>query len=120
MKTKQRLRTVIWVGDAKKRLKAFPRSVQRDMGEALMFAQAGDKHALAKPMKGFGTGVFEIAKPFDTDTYRSIYAVLIGDAIYVLHAFQKKAKRGSKTPPQEIELIKQRLKAAQDVENANT
>lgn len=116
MKSKISLRQVVWVGDSKKQLKAFPRPVQRDMGEALLFAQAGDKHALAKPMKGIGSGVFEIAKPFATDTYRAVYAVLIGESIYVLHAFQKKAKRGSKTPPQEIDLIKNRLRAALDLE----
>lgn len=118
MEQSKTLRTVIWMGDSRKRVKEFPRAVQRDIGEALMFAQAGEKHALAKPFKGAGSGVFEIAKRHDTDTFRAVYALQVGAAIYVLHAFQKKAKRGIKTPQQDVELIKQRLRAALEREKA--
>ncbi len=68
----------------------------------------------AKPFKGVGSGVYEIVKRYDTDTYRAVYAVKIGEKVYVLHAFQKKSKRGIKTPQVDIDLIKQRYKDAQE------
>ena len=66
----------------------------------------------AKPFKGVGSGVYEIVKRYDSDTYRAVYAVKIGDSVYVLHAFQKKSKRGIKTPQTDVDLIKQRYKDA--------
>lgn len=84
------LKELIWIGDSQKHLKDFPKEVQKGIGDALLFAQAGYKHTYAKPFKGIGSGVFEIVKPFRTDTYRAVYAVKVGSRIYVLHAFQKK------------------------------
>ncbi|MDP6622372.1 MAG: type II toxin-antitoxin system RelE/ParE family toxin [Alphaproteobacteria bacterium] len=84
------------------------------MGYALHFAQHGDKHPAAKPLKGFaGASVIEIVEDHDGDTYRATYAVKFAEAIYVLHAFQKKAKKGIATPKREIDLVKSRLKLAE-------
>ena len=85
----------------------------------MRFAQWGTKHPKAKPLQGIGPGILEIVARYDTDTYRAIYTVRIGKTIYVLHAFQKKSTRGSKTPKQEIDLIKQRLKVARSMETKN-
>ena len=103
---------VIWVGPSRKDLKSFPRPVQRATGIALYFAQLGTVHPNAKPMKGFRPKVMEIAIRHDTDTYRAIYTVQFGERVYVLHAFQKKAKKGIATPKAEIAVIRERLKAA--------
>jgi phage-related protein len=103
---------VEWIGSSKKDLQSFPDEVQHDIGFALTVAQFGGKHDSVKPWKGLGSGVMEIVSDFDTNTYRAIYTVSIGDVIYVLHAFQKKSKSGIGTPKEEIELIKQRYKKA--------
>ena len=83
------LRDAIWVGDSKAQLKEFPQSVQKDVGDALFIAQAGSMSPAAKPFKGVGSGVFEIRADSRTDTYRAVYAVKIGERVYVLHCFQK-------------------------------
>lgn len=103
---------VEWIGSSKKDLMTFPAEVQHDIGFALTTAQFGGKHESAKPWKGLGAGVMEIVSDYDTNTYRAIYTVNIGDVIYVLHAFQKKSKSGISTPREEIELIKARYKKA--------
>ncbi|MEC4677778.1 MAG: type II toxin-antitoxin system RelE/ParE family toxin [Nitrospirota bacterium] len=114
---KEPLKPLIWVGDSRKRLKEFPREAQRTVGRALDFAQRGGMHPSAKPFKGVGTGVLEIIARYDTDTYRAVYAVKVGDVVYVLHAFQKKSKSGIKTPKGETDLIKKRFKRAKEIEN---
>jgi phage-related protein len=107
-------RPVWWVGSSRKDLKTFPRPVQRDVGQALYAAQCGKEYASVKALKGFaGRTVLEIVAPYDGDTYRAVYTVRFEGAIYVLHAFQKKSKKGSATPRKEIELIRQRLAAAE-------
>jgi phage-related protein len=110
------LRSLVWLGDSLKRVREFPAEVRREIGVALYDAQKGDTSPDAKPFKGVGSGVFEIVTRFHTDTYRSVYAVQIGASIYVLHAFQKKAKRGAKTPQQNADLIKRRYRQAVDLE----
>jgi len=95
---------------------SFPREVIRRFGQALHFAQEGEKHPHAKPFKSMAGGVFEIVEDYRTDAYRTLYAVQLGDKIYVLHAFKKKSKKGIKTPKNEIETIKNRLKAATEIE----
>jgi phage-related protein len=81
----------------------------------LYLAQVGSKHPHTKPLKGFsGAGVLEIVDNFDGDTYRAVYTVKLAGVIYVLHAFQKKSKQGIATPQQDIELIKERLKRAEE------
>lgn len=106
------LRPLEWVGSSKADLKAFPAEVQGHVGFALYQAQTGLKHRDAKPLKGLGAGVLEVVSHDDGNTYRSVYTVRFTAAVYVLHAFQKKSKKGISTPRQEIELIKRRLKAA--------
>jgi phage-related protein len=100
------------IGSSKKDLQSFPDEVQHDIGYALTVAQFGGRHDSAKPWKGLGSGVMEIVSNFDTNTYRAIYTVSIGDVIYVLHAFQKKSKSGIGTPKEEIEVIRARYKKA--------
>jgi phage-related protein len=102
-----------WVGSAKKDYQAFPGEVQDDMGYALGVAQLGGKHPHAKPWKGEGPGVFEIVEDHRGDTYRAVYTVRFADVVYVLHAFQKKSKTGIKTPQDDVKLIGERLKRAQ-------
>lgn len=106
------IKSVVWIGDSLKQVKSFPEEVRRDIGSSLYDAQLGDKPNSAKPFKGVGSGVFEIVTRFDSDTYRTVYAVQIGNCVYVLHAFQKKSTKGIKTAQKDIDLIKKRYKAA--------
>jgi phage-related protein len=105
-------RPLIWRGTSKSDYMAFPVTVQREMGYALFLAQAGKRHAtMAKTLKGFGGGtVVEVKESYGGDAYRVIYTVRFAEAVYVLHAFQKKSKRGIKTPKVDINLIEKRLK----------
>lgn len=108
-----REKSVHWVASSKADLRDFPDEARRDVGFALSFAQRGEKHQSAKPLKGFkGAGVLEIVEDHHGDTYRAVYTVRFAEAIYVLHAFKKKSKSGIKTPQHEIELIERRLKMA--------
>lgn len=85
------------------------------MGYALYIAQTGGKHQAAKPLKGFrGAGVLEIVDDYDADTYRAVYTVKFSEVVYVLHAFQKKSKRGISTPKHVVQLIEDRLKTARE------
>jgi phage-related protein len=103
-----------WVGSSLKDLKSFPPEVRSVVGYALYAAQNGNIDPAAKPMKGFGdASVIEIIAPFAGDTWRAIYTVRFQGAVYVLHAFQKKSKSGASTPKKEINLVHQRLAAAQ-------
>jgi phage-related protein len=109
-----RLRTVVWIGSSRKDIKSFPDEVQDFIGYALYEAQMGRKASAAKPLSGFGgADVIEIFRDYKTDTYRAVYTVRFDDFIYVLHAFQKKSKRGIATAKSDIELIKARLKLAE-------
>lgn len=110
------LRPLVWMGDSRKNIREFPDDVQKSVGYALQLVQAGETPMEAKPFKGVGSGVYEIVKRYDTDTYRAVYAVKIGEKVYVLHAFQKKSKQGIKTPQADIDLIKQRYKDAKERE----
>jgi len=96
-------------------VRAFPEAVRLRVGGALWAAQLGRKAGWAKPLKGFGgAGVLEVVDDFDGDTFRAVYTVRFAGVVYVLHAFQKKSKRGVATPRHEIELIEQRLKRARE------
>ena len=108
------IKPIVWVGSSQKDLNAFPRRVQKDAGYALWLAQLGEKHDKTKPLKGL-SGVIEIVSDYQTDTYRTIYAVKLGTKLYVLHAFQKKSKRGIATPKKEIDLIRKRLQQARQL-----
>ena len=108
------LKPVRWMGSSKKDLKTFPRPIQRDVGQALYAAQCGEEYPSVKALRGFGgRTVLEIVVGHEGDTWRTVYTVRFQDAVYVLHAFQKKSKRGIATPQKEIELVKQRLAAAE-------
>ena len=107
------VKQVIWVGSSLENLKSFPDAVKDSAGYALHLIQQGKTPKSAKPLKGFKPKVMEIVTDYNTDTYRSIYSVKIDDLVYVLHCFQKKSKTGIKTPKNELELIKQRLKEAE-------
>ena len=110
------IRQVVWVGDSRKQIRSFPPEVRQSIGSALYDAQRGETAPTAKPFKGVGNGVFEIALRFDTDAYRAVYAVRIGRRVYVLHSFQKKSKQGIKTPKQDVDLIEQRYRQAVQME----
>ena len=108
-------RDIKWVGSSLADLKKFPEEVRRNVGFALDQAQLGGKHADAKPLKGFGgASVLEIVESFDGDAYRAVYTVKFEEAIYVLHAFQKKSTKGIATSAQDINLVKERLKRAEE------
>ena len=110
-----------WVASAKKDYLSFPIEVQDEMGYALGLAQLGAKHPNAKPWKGEGAGVLEIVEDHRGDTYRAVYTVRFADAVYVLHAFQKKSKSGTKTDQTDVKLIAERLKRAKiDYESGGT
>ncbi len=100
-----------WEGSSKKDFMAFPLSVQKDLGVALFVVQLGRTPLSAKLWKGLGAGVYELVDDHRGDTFRAVYAVNIGDAVHVLHAFQKKSKSGIATPKSEVDLIEKRLKA---------
>lgn len=106
---------LVWIGSSGEDLRKFPEAVKDVAGFALYKAQMGGKHPAAKPLKGFhGAGVVEIAENYSGNTYRVIYTTRMEGAIYVLHAFQKKAKTGIETPKKEIKLINSRLKTASE------
>src|SRR5277367_971547 len=101
-----RTRPVSWIKAALREFETFPEGARSICLAALTIAAEGGKADIAKPMKGIGAGVFEIALPFKGDAFRVIYAVQSGDGIWVVHAFQKKSKQSIKTPKHEIDLIK--------------
>ncbi|AIE87472.1 type II toxin-antitoxin system RelE/ParE family toxin [Fimbriimonas ginsengisoli] len=109
-------KAVVWVGSSKRDLLKFPNEVVDEVGYALDTVQRGGKPKNAKPLLGFGgANVLEVVEDFDTDTYRAVYTVRFAEKVYVLHCFQKKSTHGSKTPQHDTQLIKQRLKAAEEI-----
>ncbi len=109
------LRPVVWLGNSKRNLQEFPKEAQKLLGDELQLMQFGGMPKDAKPFKGIGSGVFEIALRYAKDAYRVVLAVQVGDSIYVLHAFQKKSRKGSATSKHDVELIKKRYKEAQEL-----
>ena len=107
------LKPVQWVSSSKADLKRFPDPVQDRMGFAIYQAQAGLRHRDAKPLKGFGSAVLEVVARYDGATFRAVYTVRFETAVYVLHAFQKKAKRGAATPKPELDMVRRRLRVAE-------
>jgi phage-related protein len=106
-------REVIWVGSSLKDLRRFPEEVRQIMGFALYLAETGSKHPAAKPLKGFrGASVLEVVDDYQSDTYRVVYTLRFAGHVYVLHAFQKKAKRGVATPKRDTDLVCERLEQA--------
>ena len=94
------------------RLQGFPATVQDEVGYAIYLAQIGEKHLRAMPLRGLGPGVLEVVSDHRGATYRAVYTVRFQDGVYVLHAFQKKSKKGITTPKPDIALLKQRLARA--------
>jgi phage-related protein len=109
------LRPLVWLGNSKRNIRAFPEGAQKLIGDELQLIQFGGMPKDAKPFKGVGSGVLEIALRYDKEAYRTVLAVQLGKKIYVLHAFQKKSKKGIETPKQDKDLIKQRYKEAQEL-----
>ena len=103
-------RLISWIRAARKAFDGFPEGAQNEIMRVLTVAAEGRKADIAKPLKGFGSGVFEVALQYRTDAYRTVYALQLKERLWVLHAFQKKAKQGIKTPKKDIDLIRERLK----------
>lgn len=113
MSGSEEIKPVFWMGNSLKNVRSFPDEVQDVMGYGLFRAQEGGKHPDAKPLRGFhGAGVLEIIEEYDGDAYRGIYTVKLAGVVYVLHAFQKKSKKGIATPKHDIDVVKDRLKQA--------
>jgi phage-related protein len=108
------MKTVRWIGSSLKDLKTFPKNIQREMGQALFAAQLGKEDPATKALQGFGgRSVLEIVASVSGATFRTVYTVRFSDALYVLHAFQKKSVRGIATPRKDMDLIRQRLAEAE-------
>ena len=90
------IKRLIWVADSRRILSEFPDPVQRHVGFALYQAQMGNKHPDAKPLRHVASGTLEVVSDHRGDTFRTVYTVKLEKAVYVLHAFQKKSKRGSR------------------------
>jgi phage-related protein len=108
-------RPISWLKGARKDFEDFPQGAQVEMARALTILAEGQMPEIAKPLTGFGSGVMELALKHRGDAFRVVYALQIGDDIWVVHAFQKKSKSGIKTPKQEIDLIEQRLKRLKEM-----
>ena len=110
------VKPLVWIGSSLKDLREFPEEVKDEMGFALYEAQCGLKPTAAKPLKGFGgAGVLEMVSDYQSDTYRAVYTVRLEERVYVLHAFQKKSKKGIATPKADIEVVKRRLRQAEEL-----
>ncbi|MBI3091457.1 MAG: type II toxin-antitoxin system RelE/ParE family toxin [Candidatus Tectomicrobia bacterium] len=108
-------RPISWIKAALKDFEAFPEGARSICLAALAIAAAGGKADIAKPMRGMGSGVFEVALPYRGDAFRVVYAVQLGDEIWVVHVFQKRSTRGIKTPKRDVDLIKDRLKRLKEM-----
>ena len=108
-------RTVVWLGNSKKNIRNFPKGAQKLLGDELQLIQFGGMPKHAKPFKGVGSGVLEIALRYASDAYRVVLAVQIGKRIYILHAFQKKSKRGIETPKRDVDLVRKRYAEAEEL-----
>ncbi|GLQ80660.1 hypothetical protein GCM10007881_41790 [Mesorhizobium huakuii] len=106
-------RPLLWIASSRKDYGDFPPKVQEAMGFELFLAQTGQHPPSAKMLKGIGNGIVELVEDFDSDTYRAVYTVRFETAVYVLHCFKKKSKRGIQTPQSDIELIKRRYRDAE-------
>lgn len=110
----EQVKPLIWIGGSKKDLMTLPLDVRKFFGHALDFAQRGDQHDAAKPLKGFGSaGILEVVESDSDGTYRAVYTVKFAQAVFVLHCFQKKSKRGIVTPKEDMDNIRARLKVAE-------
>ena len=107
---------VVWVSASRRDIQEMPAQIRRLFGVALNEAQEGRKPRNAKPLYGYGgASVVEVVESFDSDAYRAVYTVRFEEAVYVLHVFQKKSRRGSETPSRDLELIRTRLQQAEEM-----
>lgn len=105
---------LFWIGSSKKDLMALPVKVRKFFGHALDFAQRGDQHDAVKVLRGFGgAGMLEVVEDDAGGTYRAVYTVKFEEAVFVLHCFQKKSKRGIATPKADMDILRARLKLAE-------
>jgi len=103
-------RLLYWEGSSKKEFDKFPVRVRKNMGVALYVAQLGGIPGAAKTWKGLGPGVYELVDDSHGNAFRAVYVVHIGQAVHVLHAFQKKSKSGIATPQCDVDVVVRRLK----------
>src|SRR5271157_578973 len=111
----RKTRPISWIRAARREFEAFPEGARSTCLTALTLAAEGGKADIAKPMRGMGSGVFEIALPFKGDAFRVVYAVQLADEIWIVHAFEKKSTQGIKTSKHEIDLIRDRLKRLREM-----
>jgi phage-related protein len=108
------LKPLVWIASSHKDLLSMSEDVQDTFGYALHLAQTGARHDQAKVLSGFGSAsVLEVVENDEGDTYRAVYTVKFDEAVFVLHCFQKKSKRGIATPKADMDLIRTRLKVAE-------
>jgi phage-related protein len=110
----EKVKPVYWIGSTLDDLKALDQEIRDRFGFALYQAQQGGIHLHAKPLKGLGSGVIEVVEDYDGNTFRAVYTAKFANAIYVLHVFQKKSKKGAATPKHDLDLITRRLKTARE------
>jgi phage-related protein len=108
-------RPITWIKAARKEFEDFPQGAQIEIGRALTVVAEGGFPDIAKPLKGFGSGIIELALRHKADAFRVVYALHVDNDIWVIHAFQKKSKTGIKTPKAEIDLIRDRLKRIKEM-----
>lgn len=114
-----RPKALVWIASSRRGMRAMPRDVRRSFGVALYAVQTGQTPPIAKVLKGFGgAGVLELIEDDAGGTYRAVYTVRYATAVYVLHVFQKKSKRGKATPQRDIDLVEERLKRAREIHEA--
>ena len=101
------------MGDSRRSIQSFPTGAQKQLGDELQLLQFGGMPRDAKPFKGIGSGIVELALRHSSEAYRVVVALQLGSRIYVLHAFQKKSRQGIATPKREVDLIKKRHAEAQ-------
>ncbi|WP_332066266.1 type II toxin-antitoxin system RelE/ParE family toxin [Bartonella sp. CB189] len=112
-----RMKRIIWLGSSHKDIKNLPDIIQQRIGYSLYLAQIGNQGSNVKILKGFGSAcVLEIVERDIQGTYRAVYTVRYENALYILHCFQKKSTHGIATPKPDIDLIKERLKLAEQLE----
>lgn len=108
-------RPILWVKAARRDFESFPEGAKITLGRALTIIAGGGHPDLAKPMAGLGSGVLELALRYRGEAYRLVYALQIGQDVWVLHAFQKKSKSGIATPKPDIDLVRERLKRLKEM-----
>jgi len=108
-------RPISWIKAARKEFEKFPTGAQSICLAALTIAAEGGNAEIAKPFKGLGSGIFEIALPWRGDGFRMVYAAQIAEELWVIHAFQKRATQGIKTPEHEVDLVEARLKKLKEL-----